>query len=353
MFGIDKHNMGSFTLSRTHDFEKLFSNENVKINTHGDKMALYDENTGEKVEFQCITISADERFDTLHIGLKRVREGVYKEYTTLNVFIENDEGTGNLVPMKQSEVIEKQKELLEYIREKYGLNLESKGSKYTYLEANKTVEMNEDVDEYYYVLEYMRLVAPGKYKRKQGNEDGKNELCLIALENNSVKLKMYNKTKQLKDFKGIEVSKPYLRVELCLKDSRKINSAFGTTCVEEITDEMIWAYFEKVITMDLFNRLEKQLVKSKVELKKELKSLKKEDMKKYPKMFVMGVCSLMYKDTKIPLILDVEQAYEILKEDVSRWDRTYKTVVKEADKRPHKQKNLIRYDEIKRKILDC
>lgn len=351
MFGVDKHNMGSFTLSKTHDFEKLFSNSNVKLNTHGDKMALYDENTGEKIEFQCITISDDERFDTLHFGLKKVGQATYKEYITLNVFLENDEGTGNLVPSNQSEVISNQKELLEYIREKYGLNLSYEGSKYTYLEINKTVEMNEDVEQYYYVLDYMRLIAPGKYKRKQGNEDGKNELCLIAMENSSVKVKMYNKTKQLKQYKNIEVSKPYLRIEVCLKDARKIQSAFGTTKVDEITDEMMWEYFERVIKIDLFDRLEKQLEKSKIELRKELKSLKAEDKKKYPKMFVMGVCSLLYKDTKIPLILDVEQAYEVLKKDVSRWDRTYKTIVKEADKRPHKKNNLIRYDEIKNKIL--
>lgn len=351
MFGIDKRNMGSFMVHREHDFEKLFSNRNVKLNTLGDKMFLYDENTGERIEFQCITIEDDERFHSLKIGLKRIEEGIHREYVTLDLFVEDDEGTANLVPMTQREVIEHQEEILKYIREKYGLKLGREGSKYTYLEINKTEEMNEDVELYCYVLEYMRLVSPARYKRKQGNDDGKNEFCLISIENDSLRLKMYNKTKQLLE-KDVVVDKPYMRLEACLKDSRKINNAFGTTNVDEITDEMLWEYFESVVKADLFDRLDKQLEKSKVELRKELKSLKADDKKKYPKMFVMGVCSLMYKNTKIPLILDVEQAYEILKKDVSRWDRTYKTVVKEADKRPHKKNNLARYYEIKRKILN-
>ena len=351
MFGIDKHNLGSFGVSRQHDFEKLFSHDNVKINTKGEKMTMYDENTGEIFEFQCITINKDERFETLHIGVKKVGNGLNKEYVALNVFVEDDEGTGNLKPLSQKEVMEGQKEIVEYIRKKYGLNLYCNSVKYTFMEINKTIELKEDVERYGNVLEYITLVAPKKYRRKTKDTDGKNEINLIALQNNSVKIKIYNKTKQLKEYKGIEVEKYYMRIEVCLKDSKKIKSAFGTTEVSEITDNMMLEYYMKTVKVDLFDRLESQIEKSKVELKKELKFQKKEDSKKYPQLFLIGACSLNYKDSKIPLVLDFEQVLDLLKNDVARWDRTYKTLIKEMEKRPYKQGNLDRYAEIKSKIF--
>lgn len=353
MFGIDKRNVGSFEISRVHDFEKLFSHDNVKLNTKGEKMTLYDENTGEKIEFQCITISKDERFESLHLGVKKIKNAPNQEYITLNTFVEDDDrGTSNLIPMTQQEVIESQMELLEYIKEKYGLNIFWQGAKYTFLEINKTIELNEDVEEYSSVLEFLEVVAPGKYKRRTRDRDNKNNINMVTLQNNSVKIKIYNKTKQLKELKKIEVEKYYMRIEVCLKDSKKIKNAFGTTSVEEITDELMWEYYSRVVKEDLFIRLEKQLEKSKVELKKELKLQKKEDAKKYPKLFLVGVCSLFYKDTKIPLLFDFEQVYELLEKDVSRWDRTYKTLLKEIEKRPYKKNNLARYYEIKTKTLN-
>lgn len=354
MFGIDKRNFGSFYISRTHDFEKLFSNDNIKTNSHGEKLKLYDENTGEKFEFQCITITGDERFNNFHIGLRAIKQGkkkVWQEYATLELYVEDEEGTKNLKPMSCREVIEHQKEIIEYIRIKYGLNIEIEGSKYTYLEINKTMKMDEDIDNYYWVLDYLKLVAPQIYKDKNGGMNGKNLYTIITMQNKSIRIKMYNKTNQLQT-EGIEVDGNYLRIEICLKDSKKIKSVFGTAVIEEITDEMMWEYFKKVIEKDLFNRLEAQLEKSKIELKKELKNQKKEDKKKYPKNFVVGTCSLLYKDTKIPLILDVEQSYEVLKPSVSRWDRTIKTIIKEVDKRPHKKNNLARYNEIKTKLFE-
>ena len=119
MFGVDKRNLGSFGISRTHDFEKLFSHDNVKVNTRGEKMVLYDENTGEKFDFQCITITKDERFESLHLGVKKIKNAPNQEYITLQTFIEDDEkGTANLVPVNQKQVIESELELLEYIKNK-------------------------------------------------------------------------------------------------------------------------------------------------------------------------------------------------------------------------------------------
>ena len=107
-----------------------------------------------------------------------------------------------------------------------------------------------------------------------------------------------------------------------------------------------------MVTEDIFNRIDEYLIKANKELKKELKIEKKAEPKKYPKSFLKGACGLKYKKTGLDLVFDIEQVLELLKNDVSRWDRTYKTLVKEIDKREHKKNNLARYNEIKFKIID-
>ena len=318
MFGIDKRNYGTLDIARTHDFEKLRSHNNVSFNTRGDMMKLYDQNTGEVFEFESINVKNDDRFNYLQIGLKK-EKGFLKEYAKLEVFVEDDDkGTSNLKPLSRAETIKQLEELLEYIKDKYGLNLGCRNAKYTYLEINKTIKLEEDVELYRNVLEYFSYVAPARYTRKQINRDGLNLLNLIALENNSVKVKLYNKTKQLREYKKIEVEGNYLRIEVCLKDSRKIKNAFGTTEINNISDAMMWEYFLNVIKKDLFDKLEKQLEKAKPKLKKELKLQKEEDKKKYPKIFLLSAYSLNYEKSEIPLMLDVEQALEVLKPTVAR-----------------------------------
>lgn len=350
MFGIDKRNYGTLDIARAHDFEKLKGHNNVSFNTRGDMMKLYDQNTGEVYEFESISIKKDEKFNHLKIGLKK-EKGVKREFARLEVFIDDDKGTANLKPYNKEQTIKQLEELLKYIKDKYGLNLGCSNAKYTYLEINKTIELDEDVELYRNVLEYFTYIAPARYTRKQINKSGANLLNLIALENNSVKIKLYNKTKQLKEYKKVNVEGYFLRIEICLKDSRKIKNAFGTTEIHKITDEMMWEYFFNMVKKDLFDRLDKQLEKAKPKLKQELRLQKKEDSKKYPKIFLLSACSLNYEKTEIPLILDVEQVFEVLKPTVARWDRTYKTLKKEIDKRPHKKNNLARYDEIKNKTL--
>lgn len=351
MFGIDKRNYGTLDIARAHDFEKLKSYNNVSFNTRGDMMKLYDQNTGEVYEFESISIKKDERFHHLMIGLKKER-GFLKEYARLEVFVEDDKdnGSSNLNPISQAESITQLKELLEYIRDKYGLNLGCENAKYTYMEINKTIELKEDVELYRYVIGYLEDVAPVRYTRKQRNRNGANLLNLISLENNSIKIKLYNKTRQLKEYKKIDVDGYYFRTEICLKDARKIKNVFGTTKISEITDEMMWEFFITVVKRDLYERLEKQLEKAKPQLRKELKLQKQDDAKKYPKLFLLSVFSLKFKND-IPLILDVEQAIEVLKPTVARWDRTYKVLEKEIEKRQDKKNNLVRYNEIKNKTL--
>jgi hypothetical protein len=356
LFGIDNNIIGNLKMSKAHDFDKLFSHSNVERSVKGDTMTLYDENTGEEIKFSSITITKDERFRSLSFGCKTVKSGPNVEYVKLDVFV-SEPGGHNLVPLSKSEMMLKHDTLMIYIKEKYGLNIDNSEAKYNFIEINNTIEVDYELKEYHYVFELIHDIAPARYKRvikemEAKSKDLQNEIRSIVYENGSMKIKIYNKTKQLEQELKIIIEKRCVRIEVCLKDAKKVKAVFGTNYVSEISDEMLKEYYLKVVTEDIFNRIDEYIKKANKELKKELKIEKKAEPKKYPKLYLKGVCGLKYKKTGLDLVFDIEQVLEILKNDVSRWDRTYKTLVNEVDKRPHKKNNLARYNEIKQKTLD-
>ena len=356
MFGIDNNIIGTLQMGIAHDFVKLFSHSNVERSLKGDTMSLYDENTGEKIEFSYITITKDERFRSLAFGVKSVKNGPNVHYVKLDVFV-SEPGGHNLKPLSHREMLQKHNDLMRYIRVKYGLNITNEEAKYDYIEINHTIELEHEIEEYTSVFNLIHDIAPARYKRVIKETEGKskdleNIIKAIVYENGSMKIKVYNKTRQLEQELKFVIEKRNIRIEVCLKKKKKIKAVFGTNKVSEIDDEMLKQYYLKVVTEDIFNRIDEYLIKANKELKKELKNEKKAEPKKYPKSFLKGACGLKYKKTGLDLVFDIEQVLELLKNDVSRWDRTYKTLVKEIDKRQHKKNNLARYNEIKFKIID-
>lgn len=351
-FGVDKQIIGTLKV-RSIDFDKLESNSNVKVSYQGDvRVETIDRNTGEYRSFTSITISKDKKFGKLILGCKK-NGGKKVEYVKLEVHVADEEGS-NLVPLSVDEVKAKHKEILKHINKKYGIDITDKEAKYTYLEINKTVELEADISEYNVLMEVLQFLVPKRYRdgaKVQRNSDG--SIRFVSYDNKSMRIKIYNKTKQLEMEKKIKLDKLYFRIEVCLIDEKKIKTVFGTNLVEAITDEMIERYYMETVKADVFDGLDEYIAKSNKELKKELKLEKKADAKKYPKQFLKGACGLKYKNNmNLDLVFDIEQVLEILKADVSRWDRTYKTLQVEIEKRPYKKNNLVRYNEIKSKILN-
>lgn len=341
------------------DLEKLLHNEKVKrhIGT-GNKIYLEDYTTGKEVGFDMINISDKYMFDTLQIGSKVNKEFIH-EYLHISMFVSDLEVKGhNLEPLTKAEYEKRCNEVEKYIKKEYGLTLNLKEKKFKLLALNKTFELEQEINEYWELFELIWLLAPAKYKTKDFMVDGANEIIGVYLENGLVKIKIYDKTRQLKDEKGIRLDRQYMRIEVVLKEIKKIKEVFGTTLVSDITDKQLEQCFNSIIQEDIFNKIDEYLAESKKQLRKIAKEEKKRNKLNWTRNFLLkaGNRGIKYKKrgkaTKIDLLFDIEQSLEVIKEETkSNYKKRLKTLEKDINDFNGKKNNLARYNEIKQKTL--
>lgn len=360
-FGVDRHTLKSLKV-RSIDFEKLCSRNNARISYQGDiRVELVDRNTGEVRNFSSISITNDKKFASLTIGAKSIGKGRV-EYVTLDIFI-SDENTNNLIPLTQEETRDKHRQILEHINNWYGIELTDKEAEYKYLEMNKTVELEFSSREYQAFMETAQFTAPKRYDK---NLDGKNveiyrdsfdgELNFVAYRNDSMRLKIYNKTRHLEQKRGVIVGKVYFRIEACLSTAKKIKSVFGTTKVAEITDEMMEEYFNKIVKKDVFDRIELYLKESDKAIEVRKEELKEANAKTWTKD-LFGICGekIIFENKTMEMVYDLEQIVECIRKEMpkkSNFERTIKRCETVIKGKWHKKNNLERYAEIKNKILN-
>lgn len=349
MFGVDRHTIGGVKIS-TVDLKKLLANEKVKIYRDGETTFLKDSKTYEELVFSTLVVNDNEYFKSLVIGCK-INEGFKVDYVHLDIFI-SEPNSCNLVPLNEKELLDKHARLKEYIWNEYGILIKYEDAHYNFLEINNTVELEYDSLEYRKVLKLMSIIAPKRYKSRNLWTDENNEVRGVFLENNSMKIKIYNKSKQLHEEYKITLAKTYLRVEIVLKDSRKIKEVFGTTLVKEITEQKMIEYYLKTVNADIFEKIDKYIKSCDKELKKVAKEEQEKDMRKWTRSFLLRACSNEL-DTDLELVFDIEQCLEIIKKKTGKnYKRTLKRLEKDMLEKEHKKNNLARYNEIKAKILD-
>ena len=178
---------------------------------------------------------------------------------------------------------------------------------------------------------------------------------LVIFESGVMRIKVYNKTRQIKEFKDIEKEDEtlYLRFEVCLCTSDKIKAVFGTNRIDKITMEMLDEYFRKVIKEDIFDRYDQFIEASNKELLKEAKRRKKAKPKTWTRDLISNTDTKMYfgkKETDI--IYDMEQVKAVLKKMIKdNYSRTIKRNQDIFDEKTHKKNNLIVAEEIKFELL--
>lgn len=358
-FGLDKHTLGNLKL-RYIDFEKLESKSNVK-KIYEDKalVEIPDKNTGEVRTFSSISILDDKVFGKLLLGAKKVGKDdinyTTKEYITLDVYV-GDENKNNLKPLTLKELKAKYKEVLDYIDDEYGIRLTMNEAKYTYLEINKTFNVNRDIEEYQPFFELLKTLCPRRYR---GGADTRNNpddglIRFVSFDSGVMRIKIYDKRKQLKMRNIADLNDLYLRFEICLNTSDKIKAVFGTNKVNEITEEMLIEYFKKVLKEDVFDRYDEYIKVSNKALEKEKKRLKKEAPKSWTRdLFGRMNVQIKYDKKPVDMVYDIEQVKQTIKKDVKdNYSRTIKRCEPVMKGYENKKNNLIIADEIKEKILN-
>ena len=125
------------------------------------------------------------------------------------------------------------------------------------------------------------------------------------------------------------ISISILRIELRLKDKKKIKSAFGSCLWGELDDRKIAEYFHQEIYTQLFVRFNKWQSTRERELKKLIKDCRKESSKKWHDNVMHEIKNLEIK-IGLPYILDIEQvcnAFRKLPDPYNNANRSIKSLL--------------------------
>lgn len=358
-FGLDKHTLGNLKI-RYIDFEKLECKSNVKRIYENDILvSIPDRNTGEVRTFSSITVSDDKIFNKLLLGAKKLGENesgnIVREYVILDVYV-GGESKNNLKPLALKELELKYKEILSYIEDEYGICLTMKEAKYTSLEINRTFNVDRDIKEYQPFLELLPKLCPRRYRQGPNVQHNPDDglIRFVSFDSGVMRIKIYDKRKQLKMRKVADLKDLYLRFEVCLNTDDKIKAVFGTNNINEITEEMLEEYFKKVLKEDIFDRFDEYMKVSNKALEKEKKRLKKEAPKSWTRdLFGRMDVPVKYDKKNFDMVYDIEQVKEVIKKDVKdNYSRTIKRCSSVMVGHEHKKNNLIIVDEIKEKLLN-
>ena len=355
---IDESEIYDAKIRRT-EVKKLKESDKVKrILGDGAKTVLEEYKTSEEFIFDTLYINDGFMFDELVIGSK-MNKGIKHDFIHMSLFVSDMEGDRhNLKPLNKAEYEARCCKVKEYIDKEFGLDLNLDNKKFKLLALNRTFKLDTDIEEYWELFELIWLIAPAKYTKKDFVLGGNDEIIGVYLENGLIKIKIYDKSRQLKFEKNIEIEEGYMRVEVVLKDVRKIKEVFGTTLVSEITDEQMETFFNYILMEDIFSKIDEYIESSKKQLYKIAKDEKKRNKLNWTRNFFLKSTSsgIKYKKrgkaTKIDLLFDVEQSLEIIKiETGSNYKKRLKTLQKDIDDMETKKNNLSNYREVKIKVF--
>lgn len=349
--GIDKSVTYNYTV-KTIDLEKLQRDPNVIIDVTGYTRAILDSRTGEYCQVSYIRIT-DDMFGSLTIGVKA--ENISRtEYCNLELNIKNLDGD-NLRPMKVEKFENMQGKIVDYIKSRYGIELNKLGSKFKEIEVNVNIRLNNEFKQYHHLLEMIALLLPKKYKSRNIHLGEDNTIETITFANGEVEGKIYRKSKQLEKTQKLQIEEEYLRIEYTLKKSRKIEDSLNTNVVAEMQDDYIIEFLNKQIYADLIKPLEAHNKKAEKELKKVAKEMKEQGEKSWTIRFV-NFAAQMRNDKTIPVLLDSEeQIKEYLKKDLKKnYNRTVKRLEKDfarVRESSYSSGSLELFNELKDKIF--
>lgn len=302
--GIDKLVLDGFSVADI-DFGKLIhEHEKIQIVSSQNKTKWRLPPSGTYVKE--IMVADNSLFSDLVIGQCRHSEKLI-EYAYLTLSVSLFKGA-NLENMSYTEYDAKIRETIAYIDEKYGIRLEAGSMKVRSMEVNTNLPLIRRFHEYDRVLQLFLSFHPGhlgpplEYGKK--TEEGRT----FSRENSSMQIIYYDKLRQLRDRKGILVhgAPDILRMELRLKNGKKVSGAFGSRLWSDLDDGVIARYFHSQIHGVLKKKYMEWLDARKRELKKMIPTLRSRSPKKWHGDLMENVRNRSEKE-RVPYILDIGQ----------------------------------------------
>lgn len=326
--GIDKTVIKNFTVERV-DYEKLLNIINadkvVCMRNMKKKFNYFEEER--KDNFNTIIINDDIEFNTLKVDVKKIGVDTFVKYAYLDWSI-RELDSHNLIPLTTKAYQRQLERLFKYIRERYGLEMNTDNVKFDKVELNATIKLNDKFKEYIRAIDIMCSLAPKTYRDYLTNKTKKdNSIDYFLLRNKSMECKFYNKSKQMEEVYNLDIDENALRIEYTLNNT-KIKDVFGTDEIKNINDDEIKRFVREQFKKDFINRYNKHKIESIKKITKIAKELQKES-KQWVKSLIIKVLDTEIS-TKVPLLIDVEHLKVVLKErDKHNYSRNVKKLEKD------------------------
>lgn len=314
--GIDKLELSGFAVADI-DIRKLVSNDMVEVVQATDPLKHYKRHMPESgIGISKIIITDNEIFSDMIIGCRHNSNNIPIEYVFLTICVSNAKGC-NLENMSYSEYDNYISCVIEYINSKYGITLHTDYMKVDYIEINANILLEHGFNKYRRALKLLMSFFHNHLGKLSTYENMKNKGAQAESYkrgNNSTEIIFYNKTQQLIDSgNSVEVHEPILRIELRLKNRKKVDNAFHSCFWKDLSQEKINGYFKKQIYEQLlkkFNNWEKTREK---ELKKLILACRTKSSKNWHHILMQEIRNKSESEM-IPYILDIEQvcsAYKV------------------------------------------
>lgn len=316
--GIDKIKLSNLVIMDI-DFSRLTQKDNnIVIHQTTDKSRRcrrYMPGTHDGITK--IIIKDNQIFSDLIIGCSNDSNGLPIEYVYLTITVSNIKGI-NLENMSYEEYSAYIESTIDYIKLQYGVALMYDSVKLDYCEINANILLNHNFPKYGRVLKLLmslfdnHLGKLSSYDKLKSKEGAQPESYMRG--NKSKEIIFYDKTQELHDTGNtLDDDISILRIELRLKDKKKIKSSFGSCLWGEINDTVIVECFHHEIYHQLSKKYGEWEEKREKELKKLIKNCRAKKKKTWHHLLMQEIRNKS-ESMMIPYILDVEQVCNAFRE---------------------------------------
>lgn len=264
---------------------------------------------GTKTGITKIAVKDNEIFSDLVIGCADGHNNFPIEYVYLTITVANAKGF-NLENMSYEEYTQYISLVLEYIHSEYGIELYADYMKVDYLEINANIFLTQDFPKYHRVLKLLMSFFSNHFKKLSTYErldKGQADAESYKRGNKSIEVVFYDKLQQLRDSGTyLEEDISILRIELRLKEKKKVKYAFGSCFWKDLNDKKIAEYFTAQIYTQLLKKYNVWHMKKEKELKKLIVSCRERSSKVWHHLLMQEIRNKSEKDM-LPFILDMEQ----------------------------------------------
>lgn len=245
---IDKLTLSNIGIVSFADFEDLLRRGIVEVSS---SPIRYITQSGQ--EFTRLNIENDKLIDKMFAGAKCNGWG-RSDYCNMTTTIKNKE-TGNLVCYTMDDYVGQLLDIQNHLWDAYGIEVDFSDVAVKEMEINKTFKLEGDFREYHRVLNLIMTNLPYymksqmDYKKVVGGDIDYQTYYATSKESPKSKrymmFKVYNKTKALSQM--VLLTDSYIRFEISLIGSERVQKAFGTNRFSELTDEAIDTFFHEQI----------------------------------------------------------------------------------------------------------